>query len=95
MSAQLSAPQELTIYQAGVWGKQLQDAVGADGSVVIDCSQTSEIDGAGLQLLLIAAQNASRLGGAVSLNGLASPVERVLLEFGVFERFVIEPGELP
>jgi len=92
MSAHLTAPQELTIYQAADWWRQLQDTLRAEPSPVIDCSQMLEIDGAGLQLLLVASQQVGIAGCNFSLAGLTEPINRKLHEFGVLSRFTICPG---
>jgi anti-anti-sigma factor len=92
MNAHLVAPQELNIYQAADWWRQLQETLRAQPSPALDCSQMLEIDGAGLQLLLLAAQEVTKAGGEFSLVGLTEPINRKLAEFGVLSRFNVVPG---
>ena len=88
--AHINAPQELNIYQAADWWRQMQQVLQVQPSPIIDCSQTLEIDGAGLQLLLVSAHQVHKSGGTFSLWGLNEPLQRKLSEFGVLSVFSIQ-----
>ena len=60
---------ELTIYTAGVVNATIRDALAANDSVAIDLTGVTEIDTAGLQILLVARKEALLRNRAVSFIG--------------------------
>ncbi len=68
--------EELLIYQVAEFWALLDarirdiDGAGTGEGLRIDCAQLREIDGAGLQLLLVAARHLGSLGAHLSLTGL-------------------------
>ncbi len=53
---------ELTIYSAAETKLRLMEALGRSASLDVDLSAVTEVDTAGLQLLILAKQEAARLG---------------------------------
>ena len=62
----------------------------SDCDVVIDCSQLNYISSSGLRLLLIVYKHTHGCGHLVTLKGLKSDVNEVLLLSGFLPLFVIE-----
>ena len=60
---------ELTIYTAAELKGRLLEALAAPEPLEIDLSQVSEIDTAGLQLLMLAKREASTRGTSLTLTG--------------------------
>mgnify|MGYP001172789603 CR=1 FL=1 len=73
-SAGVILGEELMISQvAEVWAlldARIRDMDGASDALRVDCAPLREIDGAGLQLLLVAARHLESLGARLSLVGL-------------------------
>ncbi|HLA29420.1 MAG TPA: STAS domain-containing protein [Pseudomonas sp.] len=59
---------EMSIYTAAELKSQLLPHLGLSGELEIDLSQVSELDGAGLQLLLLAKREAARAGATLHLS---------------------------
>jgi anti-sigma B factor antagonist len=76
---------DLTIYTAAEIKSKLLDAVAASTSPGIDLSRVAEIDGAGLQLLMLAQREAARLGRRLALVGIGPAVKDVLTLAGGFD----------
>lgn len=70
---------ELTIYTAAALQQLLLDALNAGSKVEIDLSEVSEMDCAGLQLLIAARREAARQGKPIHIAG-SSQVVLDLLE---------------
>ena len=70
--AALAVEGELTIYRAAELKDVLLDAVRQHAAPAFDLSAVTECDSAGLQLLLVARQEAAALGKALRVLG-ASP----------------------
>jgi anti-anti-sigma factor len=66
---------EMTIYRAAELKPALLDAVRAHEAPALDLSAVTEFDSAGLQLLLMARQEAARLGRQLAVTA-ASPAVR-------------------
>jgi anti-sigma B factor antagonist len=58
---------EMSIYTAAELKAQLLPHLGLPGELEINLSQVSELDGAGLQLLILAKREATRLGVTLRL----------------------------
>jgi anti-anti-sigma factor len=69
---------ELTIYTASDLAAQLLPRLGATPHMQIDLSQITEMDGAGLQLLIMVTREASRAGTALTLTGHSTAVLETL-----------------
>ncbi len=69
---------ELTIYQAVAAKDALLEALAFSPSLQIDLAEVSEIDTAGVQLLLLAKREAARLGGEATLINHSSSVLDVI-----------------
>jgi anti-sigma B factor antagonist len=59
---------EMSIYTAAELKSQLLPHLGQSGDLEIDLSQVSELDGAGVQLLLLAKREAARAGANLHLS---------------------------
>ena len=75
----LAVSGEMTIYHAAELKAPLLTAFDGSGNAVLDLSQVSEADSAGLQLMLMMRDEASRRGGKVLLDG-ASPAVREVMD---------------
>lgn len=73
MSQTLALEADLTVMAVADLKSRLLAALQADADVVLDASAVSEVDGAGLQLLLAAQKQALAQGGRLLLQPL-SPV---------------------
>lgn len=73
-SACLRLDGELTIYRAGELKQPLLDAVRAAAVPAIDLADVTEIDTAGVQLLLMARREAAALGRGCALQRPSAPV---------------------
>ncbi len=76
--AQLALSGELTIYCAHELRTLLLQALGLEQSVCIDLSEVSDIDTAGLQLLLLARRELEAKGHRLGLQGYGSHLESLL-----------------
>lgn len=80
MAGRLSIIENMTIYQALAQKQQLIDALSQFPGLELDLSQVGEIDTAGLQLLILAKREASRLGKALQIVA-HSPAVRETMDF--------------
>ncbi|WP_426139681.1 STAS domain-containing protein [Pseudomonas sp. DWP3-1-2] len=69
---------ELTIYTAAELAAQWLPRLGETPRMEVDVSEVTEIDGAGLQLLLLARREASRAGTRLTLTGQSKVVMETL-----------------
>ena len=69
---------ELTIYTAAELAAQLLPRLGETPRMEIDLSQVTEIDGAGMQLLMLASREASTAGTDLTLTGRSKAVMETL-----------------
>lgn len=69
---------ELTIYAAAALKPALLNAVAAEPRLELDLSGVTELDSAGVQLLLLAKREAARTGGALQLAGHSEAVLEVI-----------------
>lgn len=70
----LAVTGELTIYTAADWSTQLLPLLTAGGNVTIDLSQVTEMDAAGVQLLMLAKRETLRTAGQLHLSGHSQAV---------------------
>lgn len=77
-TAHVNIDGELTIYTASDLAAQLLPRLGATPQMQIDLSQITEMDGAGLQLLIMVTREASRAGTALTLTGHSKAVLETL-----------------
>lgn len=77
-TAHVSLDGELTIYTAAELSAELLPRLGATPQMQIDLSQITEMDGAGLQLLILVTREASRAGTALTLTGHSKAVLETL-----------------
>ncbi|MCI8212839.1 sulfate transporter [Pseudomonas sp. S25] len=77
-TAHVNIDGELTIYTASELSAQLLPKLGATPQMQIDLSQITEMDGAGLQLLIMVTREASRAGTALTLTGHSKAVLETL-----------------
>ncbi|MCD5973339.1 STAS domain-containing protein [Pseudomonas quasicaspiana] len=77
-TAHVSIDGELTIYTASDLSAQLLPRLGATPQMQIDLSQITEMDGAGLQLLIMVTREASKAGTALTLTGHSNAVLETL-----------------
>jgi len=86
VSATFVAPAELNIYAAAQACLDINaalSALAAGDDLRIDLAAVTELDAAGLQVLLAAAQSAQRGGPAVSLTGADAAMRRRFAGSGV------------
>lgn len=69
MSAPLTIEGELTVFAVHALKDRLMAALNESTQLTVDLSAVSEVDGAGIQLLLAAKREALQRGGALSLTG--------------------------
>ena len=74
---------EMTIYRAAELKPALLDAVRAHAAPALDLSAVTEFDSAGLQLLLVARQEAARLGKRLAVSAASSAVRDVFALLGM------------
>ena len=77
-TAHVSLDGELTIYSAAELSAELLPRLGATPQMQIDLSQITEMDGAGLQLLIMVTREASKAGTALTLTGHSKAVLETL-----------------
>ena len=81
--AALAIEGELTIYRAAELKDAMLDAVRQHVAPAFDLSAVTEFDSAGLQLLLVARQEAARLGKTLRVQDAAAAVREVFALLGV------------
>ncbi|WP_338765685.1 STAS domain-containing protein [Massilia sp. METH4] len=81
--AALAVEGELTIYRAAELKDVLLDAARQQETPAFDLSAVTEFDSAGLQLLLVARQEAARLGKTLRVQGASAAVQDVFALLGV------------
>lgn len=69
---------ELTIHTAADRRGALLGMIEADGALELDLSAVTELDTAGLQLLLLARREAAHLGGRLTVSAVSQAVSDVL-----------------
>lgn len=69
---------ELTVFTAAAVREQLLAALGSAAEIEVDLAQVSEIDSAGVQLLLAAKQEAGALQAELGFTGHSAPVLDIL-----------------
>ena len=75
---------ELTIAHAAAWRDTLVDALCASaGDLTLDLSGVTEVDSAGLQLLLATKRSVAERGAALWLARVPGPVDEALAVFGL------------
>ena len=75
---------EFTIAQAAAWRDTLVDALcTGSGNLTLDLSSVTDIDSAGLQLLLATRRSIHERGASLTLEGLSSTVAEALAVFGL------------
>ena len=86
MSATLALDGELNIYRAAELKQELLAAVAAAPALQLDLSGVSELDTAGLQVLMLAKQAATALGHELHLRRHSAAVLEVfeLLDLGTW-----------
>jgi anti-anti-sigma factor len=78
---------ELTIYRAAELKPQLLQALVPGAALELDLSEVSELDSAGVQLLLLAEREARAQGGTLRLAAASAPVGEVLALLGLQTHF--------
>jgi anti-sigma B factor antagonist len=77
-SKRISLSEDLTIYHALDQKQVLLEAISATGDLELDLSQVSEMDTAGLQLLIMLKKEAQRAGKRVSIVAHSQAVRAVI-----------------
>lgn len=77
-TAQVQIDGELTIYTAADLAAQWLPHLGATPHMALDLSQVTEMDGAGLQLLLMVQREAPKAGTQLTLTGRSNAVTETL-----------------
>lgn len=95
--SQITLSGELTIYQVASIKQTLlqglQQGNFGQQPLELNMAEVSEVDGAGLQLLLALARSALEFGASVRLLQVPPPVAAMLAECGVAGRFTIVTEE--
>ena len=73
-TAHVTIDGELTIYTAAELSAELLPRLGSTPQMQIDLSQITEMDGAGLQRLIMVTREASKAGTALTLTGHSKAV---------------------
>lgn len=89
-SQRLSINEPMTIYQAPEQKARILETLGATDALELDLAQVSEIDSAGLQLLLLAKREAGNAGKAMDIVS-HSPAVREAIEFANLARHFGDP----
>ncbi|EJL05249.1 MULTISPECIES: lipid asymmetry maintenance protein MlaB [Pseudomonas] len=76
--AQVQIDGELTIYTAADLSAQWLPRLGATPHMALDLSQVTEMDGAGLQLLLMIQREAPKAGTQLTVTGQSKAVTETL-----------------
>ena len=90
----LAMAQDMTIYHALEQKLLLLEALAEGQTLELDLSQVTEMDTAGLQLLLLAKREAGKAGKAVRLTA-HSPAVRELIEFTHLAGYFGDPMVIP
>jgi anti-anti-sigma factor len=69
---------ELTIVTVAAQNQRLQALLTGDAAVSVDLSGVTEVDTAGLQVLLLAVREAERVGVPLQFHSPSAPVRAVL-----------------
>ena len=69
---------DLTVFAVAALKERLLAALADSPQLVIDANAVSEVDGAGLQLLLSACKEAQQRGGHMVLQGLSPQMQEAL-----------------
>ena len=77
-STQLVINGDATIYAASALFEQVQAALQANGPIELDLAEVTEIDSAGVQMLLLLKREAELAGRPLRLLGLSPAVREVL-----------------
>jgi anti-sigma B factor antagonist len=74
---------EMTIYRAAELKPVLLDAMRTQAAPALDLSAVTEFDSAGLQLLLVAREEAARLGKRLAVSAASSSVRDAFALLGM------------
>jgi anti-anti-sigma factor len=83
----LSIEGELSIYRAGEWRESLQAALADGGDLTLDLAQVTEIDSAGVQLLMAAQKTAQATERRLHLVRPSAAVQEVFATLGLDAHF--------
>jgi anti-anti-sigma factor len=92
-TAEIALPQqlrlegELTIYRAAELLAAIRDAIGGAASCTFDLDAVTEVDSAGVQLLLAAKRTARESNCELTFIGHSAPLVEALNVFGLAEAF--------
>lgn len=82
-AACLAVEGEMTIYRAAELHPALLDMVRTQDAPVLDLTDVTEFDSAGVQLLLVARREAERLGKRLALRGASAAVRDTFTLLGL------------
>ncbi|MFD2112103.1 STAS domain-containing protein [Thiorhodococcus fuscus] len=86
---------ELTIFQAGEYLTQLRALEAGEESLVADLSATTEVDGAGIQLLIALRKQLETTGSRLTLQSPSPAVTEALATCDLHEHFHMESASAP
>lgn len=89
-TARLAIQGEFTIYTAGEWRDRLMSLPSAAARIELDLADVSEIDTAGLQLLLAGRQEWAQSGRQLALPGASACVRDLLAYCRLDYLFAVE-----
>ncbi|MBI5924692.1 MAG: STAS domain-containing protein [Aquabacterium sp.] len=95
MSTPVKVEGELTVYAVHDLKARLLAALSDGSPLQIDLSEVSEIDGAGIQLLLATQREARQNGTSISLNSMAPQVAHALALMDLTHEFATVPDGHP
>lgn len=93
MTASYAIQGELTVFTAHELKTALLSAMPSTGTLQLDLAEVSEFDGAGLQLLLAAGNEAKVRGGQLALAHATEKVDAVLRLTGLQDHFAKPASE--
>lgn len=95
--SQLALSGELTIYSAVEVSQNLlatvQEAQHSAGPVQLDLAGVTELDGAGMQLLLSTVKSVAEWGAGVALLNVPPNIQEILDSYHLANRFTSATGE--
>ncbi len=83
--------EDLTVYAVHALKPQLLAALDAHGHLRLNLDEVSEVDGAGIQLLLAARAEAVSRGGSFTVSGVSPHAQAALTLIGQLDTLEVRP----
>lgn len=78
MNTPLVLDSDLTVFAAAEVKERLLNALELTPSLILDASEVSEVDGAGIQLLMAARLEAQQRGGSLTLQNTSAQLQEAI-----------------